>query len=108
MEPPIQVTVDFFNNTVTYLDVSECTVDKRIIQVNTKNLNLFLKELKRCHLFGWDIEYPNIFGILDGTWWELSYMVNGKKVIKSGNNNFPVEWEKFCKSISELSGEDFS
>ena len=71
-------------------------------------MNRFLKKLIQCHLRDWDLEYPNYLDIKDDTWWEVSYVVNGKKVVKSGANYFPEEWKKFCKSISKLTGKVFS
>lgn len=106
-EPPIYVSVDVSNNTVTYSNGSEWTFSNIVLQVSTRKMNRFLKGLKKCHLFDWSIEYPNYLGIIDGTRWDVSYLVDGTTVVKSGDNHFPEEWEKFCKAVSKLSGKNF-
>ncbi|MGT2715873.1 hypothetical protein [Streptococcus respiraculi] len=107
-DPSVYASMDVQNNEVRYSNIVKWETDKTTLRVSAWKMNRFLKKLKRCHLFDWDLEYPNYLDIIDGTWWEVSYVVDGKKVVKSGDNYFPDEWEKFCESVSELTGQDFS
>ncbi|MDQ0223179.1 hypothetical protein [Streptococcus moroccensis] len=107
-EPPIHVTVDFLRNTVTYINASEWELDTIILQSSKRKMSQFLNELKKCHLFDWDINYPNYLSIVDGSWWKCQYVIDGKTIVKSGENNFPDEWERFCIIVSKLTGKEFS
>ncbi len=37
-----------------------------------------------------------------------SLVGDGRNIIRSGPNDYPMEREKFCKIISDVSGRDFS
>ena len=52
--------------------------------------------------FPLEMYYSNEMEILDGTQWNVSFVMNGRTYNCSGDNNFPREWTLFCRAINRL------
>ncbi len=81
--------------------------DSLLITLSTKLLEKFKNDLIGTSILNWRRRYDNN-DILDGTQWEIVVVRDGRNIIRSGSNDYPKEWENFCKIISEISGRDFS
>ena len=81
--------------------------DSLLITLSTKLLEKFKNDLIGTSILNWRRRYDNN-DILDGTQWEIVLVRDGRNIIRSGSNDYPKEWENFCKIISEISGRDFS
>jgi hypothetical protein len=77
-----------------------------ILQMDTENIITFREALSKCRVLSWKNEYidPNT---LDGTQWSLDIEFDDLCIEKSGSNDFPKEWKRFCKVIQKLTGKPF-
>jgi hypothetical protein len=82
----------------------EETIQKSIKSATAKK---FIEELKMLNLINWKAKYiePDV---LDGTHWSVEIIRDDRNLKKYGDNQFPNEWDKFCKFIKKLTGEKFS
>ncbi|MGQ7498484.1 hypothetical protein ACTGXO_12100 [Streptococcus suis] len=76
--------------------------EAEIITISNLRLFFFLNQLKRVKLSEWKEYYSNEMEILDGTQWNISFVMNGRTYNYSGDNNFPREWTLFCRAINRL------
>ena len=76
--------------------------EAEIITISNLRLFFFLNHLKRVKLSEWNEYYSNEMEILDGTQWNVSFVMNGRTYNCSGDNNFPREWTLFCRAINRL------
>lgn len=67
----------------------------------------FLEGLKKANLLNWRAEYVEP-GVLDGTQWSVEIIRDGQNKKMLGNNQYPDEWDDFCKLISRIAGKKFS
>ena len=66
-------------------------------------LEVFKQDLIEINILNWKRRYDDN-DILDGTQWEIVLVRDGRNIIRSGSNDYPKEWENFCKIISDVSG----
>lgn len=76
--------------------------EAEIITISNLRLFFFLNQLKRVKLSEWKEYYSNEMEILDGTQWNVSFVMNGRTYNCLGDNNFPREWTLFCRAINRL------
>ena len=74
--------------------------------IRESTANKFVEQLKVVDLLNWKAEYIEP-GVCDGTQWSVEIMANGKTIKKYGDNQFPKEWDMFCKIIREITNKKF-
>lgn len=57
-------------------------------------------------LLNWKRKFINS-EIMDGTCWSIEIFKNKKSIRIQGVNDYPKEWELFCKLIKDVSGKPF-
>lgn len=65
----------------------------------------FRSELHKCDFVNWSEYY--YAPICDGTHWEIKIEYENHCEIKTGSNEFPPKWKKFCKAVSKVTGGEF-
>ena len=75
--------------------------------VRPKTAKKFIEELKLINLLDWKAKYIEP-GILDGTHWSVEIIRDGRNINKHGDNQYPDEWDDFCKLIRRVTGQKFS
>ena len=81
----------------------EKTICKTISVATAKK---FVNQLKLLNLLNWKAHYiePDI---CDGTHWSIEIITDGRTFRKAGDNQFPKEWDRFCKAITKLTNKVF-
>lgn len=64
----------------------------------------FKKEIMRLKIWEWERDYQPESLLLDGTNWSVVLRTKGKIYESEGFQNFPGNWKKFCRVISQLVG----
>ena len=82
-------------------------IEPEIRCISKVELLCFLERIKKANFTDWREDYPNELGILDGTQWTVSVIIDGKNYQCSGDNNFPIEWNKFCRAINKLTKHNY-
>lgn len=75
-------------------------------EISDEEKKWFLEELYKCDFLNWAEIYKQPY-VLDGSHWSVHIELDNHCEIKNGSNHFPQKWEKFCKSISKLSENEF-
>ena len=83
---------------------TEESIQKSIRRKTASNLK---EELMRLGLLDWKVKYVEP-GVLDGTHWSVEIQLDGRKVKKQGDNQFPEEWTAFCRLMRRISRRRFS
>lgn len=78
-----------------------------IKMLNKKPIHKLLQDLKAINILTWKKKYIDEH-ILDGTQWNVTIDVDGRKREKIGCNMYPKEWKLYCKIISRVLKNDFS
>ncbi len=100
MLPMISIDINVEEKLVSILKFPE--TEAEIITISNLRLFIFLNQLKRVKISEWKEYYSNEMEILDGTQWNVSFVMNGRTYNYSGDNNFPREWTLFCRAINRL------
>ena len=100
MLPMISIDINVEEKLVSILKFPE--TEAEIITISNLRLFFFLNQLKRVKISEWKEYYSNEMEILDGTQWNVSFVMNGRTYNYSGDNNFPREWTLFCRAINRL------
>ncbi|CAR95396.1 hypothetical protein [Streptococcus phage phi-m46.1] len=98
MLPMISIDINVEEKLVSIQKFPE--TEAEIITISNLRLFFFLNQLKRVKLSEWKEYYSNEMEILDGTQWNVSFVMNGRTYNCSGDNNFPSEWTLFCRAIN--------
>ena len=77
---------------------------KKTIHVSTAQV--FIEELKMINLLNWKAKYIET-GVCDGTQWSVDILTDGRTIKKNGDNQFPEEWEMFCRLIRQITNRKF-
>jgi len=77
---------------------------KKTIRVSTAQA--FIEELKMINLLNWKPKYIET-GVCDGTQWSVEILTDGRTIKKYGDNQFPEEWELFCRLIRRTTNRKF-
>lgn len=102
--PYFNVKINLENRQVDYHKFM--SVDDETSIVNEDCIAWLLEELYKCDFINWAEEYIQPM-VLDGTHWSVQIEYDSHCEIKTGDNYFPPKWTKFCKAISELTGNEF-
>ncbi|UUM62399.1 hypothetical protein NQZ89_02170 [Streptococcus suis] len=105
MLPMISIDINVEEKLVSIQKFPE--TEAEIITISNLRLFFFLNQLKRVKLSEWKEYYSNEMEILDGTQWNVSFVMNGRTYHCSGDNNFPREWTLFCRAINRLVKYDY-
>ncbi len=103
------VEIDFEKALAEYkvFDRGYVSKSSKTLNLSSKKMSDFVQVLDKIKIIEWKKDYPNP-GIMDGTNWGIEIKFdNNKKLISSGDNAFPAQWETFCKSIQKLLGKGF-
>lgn len=82
----------------------EASFNKTIREVTA---NKFVEQLKMVDLLNWKAKYIKP-GVCDGTQWSVEIRADGRISKKHGDNQFPKEWEMFCKIVSGIANRKFN
>ena len=102
-----QVEIDFDTRQVSWthsLDDPEAAFKKRLA---VKTLDKLSGQLKDLDLLNWKRRYENK-QVLDGTQWQVEILRKGRSLRKSGSNDYPAQWDDFCRLMQKLSGMPFA
>lgn len=74
--------------------------------IRAATANKFVEELKMLNLLDWKAKYiePDM---CDGTQWSVEIITAGRTIRKVGDNQFPEEWDQFCKTVRKLTNKVF-
>ena len=100
MLPMISIDINVEEKLVSIQKFPE--TEAEIITISNLRLFFFLNQLKHVKISEWKEYYSNEMEILDGTQWNVSFVMNGRTYNYSGDNNFPREWTLFCRAINRL------
>jgi len=84
----------------------ELTVEKEIPILQEKLIK-FIYGLEKNRVFRWISSYEPLRPVCDGTSWSVHIVTKDKNYSFEGNNEYPKEWNKFCRDISLLISEEF-
>ena len=104
------VDIDFIDGVADYKYMEYGlipTTEKRIV-LNNDSVIKFVESLHNNKVFGWKSSYEPEYPICDGTSWNVSIITKEENYLFQGNNEYPMQWKKFCRSIKTLIGEEFS
>jgi hypothetical protein len=82
--------------------VAECVKDN----LNESEIFDIIDKIKMIDLLNWKRKFINS-EIMDGTCWSSEIFKNKKSIRIHGVNDYPKEWELFCKLIKDVSGKPF-
>jgi len=74
--------------------------------IRKDTLAKFIESLKEINVLNWKSKYENP-GVCDGTQWSVEFKRDGRSIRKSGDNNFPENWDEFCRLVRRVSGKPF-
>lgn len=77
---------------------------KKTIHVSTAQA--FIEGLKMINLLNWKAKYVET-GVCDGTQWSVEILTDMRTIKKYGDNQFPEEWEFFCRLIRRTTNRKF-
>lgn len=100
------VTIDLRNLKITLSNWGggkEQQIINKAIKAST--VKKFIDQLKTVDLLNWKSKYDS--DVCDGTQWSVDILADGKTIKKYGSNNFPDEWDMFCRLISDISKTEF-
>ncbi|NHN34854.1 hypothetical protein [Paenibacillus agricola] len=100
------VEVEFDRGKITWEARGDDFEPGLILQLDIESMNTFREALSKSRILSWKNEYidPNT---LDGTQWSLDIEFDDICIEKSGSNDYPKEWKRFCKVIHKLTGKPF-
>ena len=99
------VTIDLincrtrWNSSINIEDLKEKSIDKF-------EVDAFVEGLKTINFLNWKGKYIEA-DVCDGTQWNIKIETEDRKICKHGDNMFPEEWDSFCSSIEQVTGQDF-
>lgn len=95
-----EIDVDMKNREVT-LDFTRGKSEKTVRALDDKETAELMNMLKEVDILNWKRSYDNPF-VLDGTQWDITLKRDAGDLLRSGNNAFPEEWEKFGSGIERI------
>jgi len=100
------VTIDLTNlvTTWSFNEGEKEETSKKSIRVSTGQA--FIEKLKMINLLNWKAKYIAT-GVCDGTQWSVEILTDERTIRKYGNNQFPMEWELFCRMIRQITNRKF-
>ena len=81
--------------------------DKDLVEIEQpteEQWQAFLSELNRLKVWNWKDNYQPEFVTCDGTQWSLWITWGRRKVVSSGDNDYPKGFQAFLKAIRALIG----
>lgn len=108
--PSFGVSIDFvtLEANYKYMEYGYIPTTEKRIALSKESLKKFLKSLNKNDVFNWKPTYEPEYPICDGTSWSVSIITKEDNHFSEGNNEYPMQWDGFCRSIKNLIGEDFS
>lgn len=109
IEPAITIKVDFIGNRFFLFEwhfdliTSASMGGKQLVRV-CGDVATFKKELYRIKPWEWEEDYHPDGMVLDGIFWTVKLVSEGKVYESEGLNCFPKDWEKLCKGLTKLTG----
>jgi len=102
------VDIDLINLKTTWSHWGDGDKEESVHKtIRTATAKKFIEQLKMIDLLNWKFKYI-MPGVCDGTQWSVEIIRTGRNIKKYGDNNFPDEWDEFCKIISRTVGKQFS
>jgi hypoxanthine-DNA glycosylase len=105
-----EVSIDFLTLEVDYkyMEYGYIPTTEKRIALSEDSLIKFAKSLYKNDVFNWEPTYEPEYPICDGTSWSVSIITKEYNKLSEGNNEYPTQWDGFCRSIKSLVGEEFS
>ncbi|WP_318508879.1 hypothetical protein [Bacillus sp. T3] len=108
IEPSITIKIDFNKNRFIIFEwnhESQACNNPGIQPTRTcGEMDAFKKELFRIKPWEWSANYHQEQMILDGIFWSIKLVTEGKVYESEGLHCFPKEWGKLCNSLTKLTG----
>ena len=114
--------VSVLENSGSYFDVEIVFVDPAYVwrhggegldseeirkSIRESTASQFADQLKRLHILDWDAAYTSP-GTCERLRWSMEITTGDRTIQKTGDNQFPEEWEPFCLEIQRLTGKRMS
>lgn len=108
--PSFGVSIDFvtLEADYKYMEYGYVPTTEKRIALSEDLLNKFVKSLYKNDVFNWKPSYKPEYPICDGTSWSSSIITKEDNYFSGGNNEYPKQWDGFCRSIKTLISEEFS
>ncbi|NMD69962.1 hypothetical protein HHO41_06645 [Bacillus sp. DNRA2] len=107
-EPALTIKVDFLKNRFAFfewhMDQNPNVSVRRSHSQMIGDVDTFKKELYRIKPWEWDADYQDEGLVLDGIYWSVKLVTQGRIYESEGLQCFPEEWKKLCKSLTKLTG----
>lgn len=101
------VDVDLVDSKVAWSRWGGGKDEKTILKtIRVASANKFVEQLKMLNLLNWKAKYIE-HDVCDGTQWSVEIITAGRTFRKVGDNQFPEEWDQFCKTVSKLTNNVF-
>ncbi|WP_147534877.1 hypothetical protein [Bacillus marasmi] len=108
VEPAITIKVDFGKNRFVFfewnLDQNVNVNERRTQSQVIGDVETFKKELYRIKPWQWDADYQKEAMVLDGVYWSVKLVTQGRVYESEGLECYPEDWKRFCKSLTKLTG----
>ena len=100
------VTIDLRNLETTWNFQEGGTEETSKKSIRASTAEAFIEELKILNLLNWKAKYIEL-GVCDGTQWSVQILTEGRSIKKYGDNEFPEEWDLFCRLIRQVTNRKF-
>jgi hypothetical protein len=99
--------VEFITRKITYEVRKDGNVEPSLsLQMDNEGVVNLRDELTKCRILDWNKEYIDS-DTMDGTQWSLDIELDDRTIHINGSNEYPKEWNRFCKVIQKLIGKPF-
>jgi len=98
-----KVVIDFKGSNIQWGPVFPNEELKNKKDLSKKDIDMILRELITSDFLKWKAKYINE-EILDGTQWEIEYIMKNKLRKIHGSNDYPNGWSKFTCLLEGLTG----
>lgn len=101
------VTIDLVNRKTTWSfwgggrEKSE-----KISSIRPSTVKKIIEQLKATNILDWQSKYIQP-GVCDGTHWGVEIFTDGRAIRMHGDNEFPEEWDLFCRTIRKIIRKQF-
>ncbi|HBN83798.1 MAG TPA: hypothetical protein DDZ89_08130 [Clostridiales bacterium] len=100
----VEINLENRKVTVTYWDGGEEEITRKTIRQTTADK--LPEQIKSVNLLFWKRRYVDPL-TLDGTQWSAELLSDERTIKIYGSNQYPEEWDAFCRIISKVTGKSF-
>ena len=111
--PDYSVTIDFelmnikYHEKTYYSDDNKWDIKEKNIIMDGAMVDSLENSIESLNLKSWDGGYLPKENIYDGTTWQVKMKFDEFEKVSYGENAYPIEWNEFCRTIEDITGEKF-